>query len=222
MTAPVHIEVVSDIVCPWCYIGKRRLHAAIEQFASRHADACSPTISWLPFQLNPTMPPEGMSRAHYLQRKFGSQDGGSLYERVKTEGTKEGISFAFDRITRQPNTLKLHALIAVAAQFGWQDALQDVFMQAYFTAGADLTDDVQITHAAASAGLSIEVIHATITNRAALKSAADLDAELRSQGITGVPFFLFNRQFAVSGAQSSAVLLQAMERAQGSASSAAR
>jgi predicted DsbA family dithiol-disulfide isomerase len=216
MSTPLHIEVVSDIVCPWCYIGKRRLEAALKLFAAKHPSKPAPKISWLPFQLNPSLPPAGMSRADYLQRKFGSADGGGMYERVKSEGAKEGIAFAFERIERQPNTLKLHALVAVAAQFGLQDALKEAFMQAYFIDALDMTSDVQIARVAVGAGLSIETIHATITSREALQSASKLDAELRSQGITGVPFFLFNRQLAVSGAQDAQVLLQAIEQASGS------
>lgn len=216
MSAAIHIEVVSDIVCPWCYIGKRRLEAALKLFAAQQPDAATPKVSWLPFQLNPKMPPEGMSRADYLQRKFGSADGGGMYERVKAEGAKEGLDFQFDRIERQPNTLKMHALVAVAAQFGVQDVLKEAFMRAYFVEALDMTNDVNVARVAASAGLSIESIHATITSREALQSAADLDAELRQHGITGVPFFLFNRKLAVSGAQSAEVLLQAIEQASGS------
>ena len=214
------IDIVSDVVCPWCYIGKRRLEAALKLFAERHPDQAAPALRWLPFQLNPDMPETGMSRADYLQRKFGKPDGGGIYERVSLEGHKEGLVFAFERIQRQPNTLKAHALIAAAFEAGenginHQPAVKEALMQAYFMQGADLTDEASVQRIATRAGLPESIAQTALQDRAAQQAVADQDAELRRIGINGVPFFIFNRQIGVSGAQAPEALLQAMEQALG-------
>jgi predicted DsbA family dithiol-disulfide isomerase len=210
---PLQLEVVSDIVCPWCYIGKRRMEAALELFAKAHPTEAAPEVSWLPFQLNPDMPADGMSRADYLQRKFGSADGGGIYERVSGEGKKEGLNFNFKAIARQPNTLKAHALVAAAQPLGVQAQVKEALMKAYFCEAADLTQDAQLIAIASGAGMSPEAAHAVLQNIAAHQEVAEQDAELRRIGISGVPFFIINRKFGVSGAQPPEALLTALEQA---------
>jgi predicted DsbA family dithiol-disulfide isomerase len=212
-SAPLHLEIVSDVVCPWCHIGKRRLEAALKLFAQAQPDQPEPQLSWLPFQLNPDMPAGGMSRADYLQRKFGSPDGGGIYERVSTEGHKEGLAFDFKSIARQPNTLKAHALIAAAAGTPVQAVLKEALMIAYFMRGQDLTSDAVLAQIASSAGLASDTARAVLQDSAAHQAAAEQDAELRGLGISGVPFFIINRKFGVSGAQPAEALLAAMEQA---------
>ncbi|MBS7807301.1 DsbA family oxidoreductase [Variovorax sp. PCZ-1] len=216
-TSPIQLEIVSDIVCPWCYIGKRRMEAALALFAASHPDQPKPQVSWLPFQLNPDMPQAGMSRADYLQRKFGTSDGGGVYERVRGEGKKEGLDFNFSAIQRQPNTLRAHALLAAALQADETAALQaqlkEAFMKAYFCEGADLTQDATLLKIATEAGMPAEAANAVLTNTAAHEEAAAQDAELRRIGISGVPFFILNRKFGVSGAQPPEALLAAIEQA---------
>jgi predicted DsbA family dithiol-disulfide isomerase len=214
-TTPLQLEIVSDIVCPWCYIGKRRMEAALALFAKAHSDQPAPQVSWLPFQLNPDMPAAGMSRADYLQRKFGSPDGGGIYERVSSEGTKEGLAFDFKSIARQPNTLKAHALVAAALPLGVQAQVKEELMKAYFCEGADLTQDAQLQKIASAAGMPAEVVHTVLQDTASHQEVADQDAELRRIGISGVPYFILNRQIGVSGAQSPKNLLAAMEEAAG-------
>ncbi len=244
-TAPLLIEIASDVVCPWCYIGKRRLEAALQLFAAAHPEQAAPHISWLPFQLNPDMPAQGMSRADYLQRKFGSADGGGVYERVSSEGRKEGLAFDFKAITRQPSTLKAHALIAAAAHAPTsastsaptsastlergsaltltpasaplQGQLKEALMVAYFMQGQDLSSDAVLTHIATSAGLGAAATQAALQDTAAQEAIATQEAQLRNLGISGVPFFIINRQFGVSGAQPPEALLAAMEQALGEA-----
>jgi predicted DsbA family dithiol-disulfide isomerase len=210
---PLQIEIVSDVVCPWCYIGKRRLESALQLLAQAHPDQPKPYVSWLPFQLNPDMPTAGMSRADYLQRKFGSSDGGGIYERVSAEGQKEGLAFDFKSITRQPNTLKAHALIAAAADTPVQAVLKEALMIAYFMQGQDLASDTVLAHIASSAGLPSDTAHAVLQDTTAHQAVAEQDAELRGLGISGVPFFIINRKFGVSGAQPAEALLAAMEQA---------
>jgi predicted DsbA family dithiol-disulfide isomerase len=213
----IHIEVVSDIVCPWCYIGKRRLEQALVLFAQQHPDIEAPQLSWLPFQLNPDLPAQGMSRADYLQRKFGASDGGGVYERVSAEGKKEGLDFNFSAIARQPNTLKSHALIAAAAAaaLGIQSQLKEALMQAYFMQGADMTDDAQLLRIAVQSGMPQAEAERVLRDPAGLQAIAELDADIRQQGINGVPFFILNRRIGISGAQPPQALLAAMEQALG-------
>jgi predicted DsbA family dithiol-disulfide isomerase len=210
---PLQLEIASDIVCPWCYIGKRRMEAALALFAKAHPDQPAPEVSWLPFQLNPDLPAAGMSRADYLQRKFGSPDGGGIYERVSGEGKKEGLDFNFSAIQRQPNTLKAHALVAAALALGLQAQVKEALMRAYFCEGADLTQDASLQKIASAAGMPPEAAHAVLQDTASHFEAAAQDTELRRIGISGVPFFIINRQIGVSGAQSPENLLAAMEQA---------
>jgi predicted DsbA family dithiol-disulfide isomerase len=212
-TTALQIDIVSDVVCPWCYIGKRRLEAALRLFADQHPAQPAPALNWLPFQLNPDMPAAGMSRADYLQRKFGSSDGGGIYERVSGEGYKEGLAFDFKSIARQPNTLKAHALIAAALALGVQAQVKEALMKAYFCEGADLTQDAVLQKIATSAGMPPEAAHAVLQDTASQQEVAEQDAELRRIGISGVPYFILNRQIGVSGAQSPENLLAAMEQA---------
>ena len=205
----LHIDIASDIVCPWCYIGKRHLEQALELYADEYPSADAPTMAWLPFQLNPDMPPEGMSREEYVERKFG-RPAHEVYERVRTAGEAVDIAFAFDSIERQPNTIKAHALVDLAAQFDRQSQVKEALMQAYFCNGADLTDDAELGGIATRCGVPVEAVIQRLQDTSALQRIATQDAKLRELGITGVPFFIFNQKVVVSGAQPAEALLDAM------------
>ncbi len=213
----LRIEVVSDVVCPWCYIGKRRMETALDLFAKAHPEQPASHVSWLPFQLNPDLPDSGMSRRDYLQRKFGSPDGGGIYERVSGEGKKDGLDLDFKAIARQPNTLKAHALLAAALKSdetgGRQNILKEALLKAYFCEGADLTQDATLQRIATQAGMPPEASHVVLQDKAAQQEVAAQDAELRRIGINGVPFYIINRQYGISGAQPPEALLTAMEQA---------
>ncbi len=217
MPATLQLEIASDIVCPWCYIGKRRLEKALALFAANYPDQSAPRVSWLPFQLNPDLPPEGMRRDDYLQRKFGSADGGGMYERVSAEGRKESLDFDFSAITRQPNTLRAHALLAAALKSDESGALQaklkEALMKAYFCEGADLTQEAVLLRIAANAGMPLDAANFALHDTAVHQDIAAQDAELRRIGISGVPFFIINRSISVAGAQPSDALLVAFEQA---------
>jgi predicted DsbA family dithiol-disulfide isomerase len=185
----------------------------LQMFADKHPTQPTPTLRWLPFQLNPDMPASGMSRADYLQRKFGSPDGGGIYERVSSEGRKEGLAFDFAAIARQPNTLQAHALIEAAYATGIQAAMKEALMKAYFCEGADLSSDATLLAIAQSAGMPLEAAHAVLQDTSAHADIANQEAEMRRIGISGVPFFILNRKIGVSGAQSPENLLAAMEQA---------
>jgi predicted DsbA family dithiol-disulfide isomerase len=208
----LHIDIASDIVCPWCYIGKRHLEQALVMYADEYPHAEAPTIAWMPFQLNPDMPADGMSREEYVQRKFG-RPASEVYERVRTAGEAVEIPFAFDSIVRQPNTIKAHALVDLAAQFDKQPQVKEALMHAYFCDGADLTDDAELGSIATRCGVPVEAVIERLQDKAALARIAEQDAKLRELGITGVPFFIINQKIAVSGAQPAEQLLAAMVQA---------
>jgi predicted DsbA family dithiol-disulfide isomerase len=207
------IDVVSDVVCPWCYIGKRRLEGALGLYAKAHPDAPAPTVTWRPFQLNPGMPDEGMSRAEYVQRKFGAR-GGAVYDRVTAVGREVGIPFAFDRIARQPNTLAAHSLIELAETRGAQDALVEALFRAYFLDGVDLTARENLVAIATGAGLDRAEVETWLDDKNARDLAGAEDQRAREIGIEGVPFFIFNGRVAISGAHPAETLLDAMRQAE--------
>ena len=212
-SAPLHITVVSDVVCPWCYIGKRHLEAALDLFHAAHPDQATPEIEWSAFQLNPTMPIEGMDRETYVATKFGGNRD-AVMERMTAAGLNAGIAFQFDGIQKQPNTLALHALIAAADTQGQQTAIVERLFQANFLEGIDLTDGPAIISLMIPLGLSPEVIADCLdTQGTPQANAAATDAHWRSLQVQGVPLFVFDRQWAVSGAQPPDALAQAMTHA---------
>jgi len=198
------IEVVSDVICPWCYIGKRRLERALATLDGELAAE----IRWLPFQLNPGMPREGMPRAEYRQRKFGSLERGrELDARVAEEGKGEGIAFAFDRIERTPNTIAAHALVGLAGEQNAQGAVVDALFRAYFEEARDIGDAAVLQEIAARCGVS------GWPRRQDLTAVAELEHEMRGLGIQAVPTFIFARKLGVSGAHPPAQLAAAMREA---------
>lgn len=206
------IDVISDVVCPWCFIGKRRLEGALEQWARAHPGQPAPKVQWRPFQLNPTLPEAGMSRREYVQRKFGDQ-GAANYARVAAVGKEVGIPFAFDAIERQPNTLAAHALIGAAGELGIQDAVVEALFHAYFIEGRDMTDRATLVEVAGRGGMTADQANAVLDSADARETAALEDERAREIGVSGVPFFIFNGRLAVSGAHPAETLLQAMTEA---------
>ncbi|BDU58117.1 DSBA oxidoreductase [Limnohabitans sp. MORI2] len=209
------IDVVSDVVCPWCYVGKRRLERALALLAVQHPDV-DPVVQWHTFQLNPDMPPEGMARAYYVSRKFG-EDASAIYDRVAAVGKEVGIAFAFDNISRQPNTVVAHSLIAVSEPGLQQDAMVEAFFKAYFIDGLDLTEASVLMDVAQSAGMDRAAAEQHLQNSALHSQTIDSDKAAREMGITGVPFFIFNRQVGLSGAHEAETLLQGMVEAMNAA-----
>ena len=209
------IDVVSDVVCPWCYVGKRRLERALALLAVQHPDV-DPVVQWHTFQLNPEMAPEGMARADYVSRKFGDE-AGAIYDRVAAVGKEVGIPFAFDNISRQPNTVVAHSLIAVSEPGLQQDAMVEAFFKAYFIDGLDLTEASVLMDIAESAGMDRAEAETHLQNSALHSQTIDSDKAAREMGITGVPFFIFNRQVGLSGAHEAETLLQGMVEAMNAA-----
>lgn len=207
MTAsPIVIDIVSDVVCPWCFLGKRRLEKALAMFPDQRF-----AVHWRPFQLDPTIPREGMSRQVYLERKFGAARLATLHDPLIAAGKAEGIPFAFDKITRSPNTLNAHRLIRWADDAGRQNEMVERLFNLYFIEGGDLGDNVTLIKAAIDAGLDGMLVTQL------LATDADLDpviAEINSAqeiGITGVPTFIFAQRYGLPGAQPPEILRRAIE-----------
>ncbi len=199
----IEIEVASDVVCPWCYIGKKRLEKAIALLDGE----VKPRIRWLPFQLNPSMPKEGVPRAEYRKAKFGSLERSrALDARVIAEGKGEGIDFAFERIERTPNTSQAHRLIALAED---QDSVVNALFKAYFEEAKDIGDPQVLAGIAAQCGVQGWPQEA---EKRALDVAA-LEQEVRSLGISAVPTYIFARRLGVAGAYPPQQLADAMRQA---------
>ena len=212
--APLTIDIVSDLVCPWCYIGKRKLEAALALPGAAGLPAVE--LRWHPFQLNPDIPAEGISRKQYLEDKFGGpQRAAEIYERVRAAGRGAGLELHIDGITLQPNTLAAHALIAFAQQAGSVVAsdVKERLLKAYFVDNRFIGSADVLTEIAREAGLDAQAAHAFVTDPLELQTVAQADAQARGMGVNGVPFFIFNQKLSISGAQDPAILLAAMQQA---------
>ena len=201
------------MVCPWCYIGKRRLEAALELYRKQRPDAPAPEVAFHPFELNPDMPREGITRADYIAKKFGAR-GYSSHDRLVHAGAQLGIAFAFDKIARQPNTLATHALIEAARRKGVQGAVKEAMLKAFFVDSQDLTDEKTLVRIAAGAGLDVKDAEAAVADESLRSAVAEEEEKARAMGVSGVPFFIFNGKIAVEGAQPPEVLLEAMPDAE--------
>ena len=193
----MHIDIVSDVICPWCFIGKRRLEKALALRPELAVD-----ITWRPFQLNPDMPAEGIERQAYLAAKFGSDaHAGRIYANVTEAGATVDIPFAFDRIRRTPNTRDAHRLVRYAAGEDRTDAVVEGLFRAYFIDGRDIGDRAVLAEIAGEVGLDRAEAAAWLEGAAALDQMLAEDRSARRLGINAVPCFIFERQYAVSGAQ---------------------
>ncbi len=191
----MQLDIFSDTICPWCYVGKRRLARAM---ARRPQPKLA--VRWRAFQLNPGMPPEGMDRDRYIDAKFGSPERAKrIYEAVGAVGASEGIDFNFEGIRRTPNTLMSHRLLRKAASSGLQDALLDWLFQAYFIDGRDIGSVRVLAEIAEAVGFPDAEGFLAGNNEGEEVRAED--ALARRQGINGVPCFIFNQRFLLSGAQ---------------------
>jgi predicted DsbA family dithiol-disulfide isomerase len=205
---PIRIDVISDVVCPWCFIGKRRLEKAL---ALR--PGVTVEVHWRPYFLNDWIPREGMSREQYLTTKFGSPERyKGIAQRVAAAAAEEGLTYAADKMKRQPNTLDCHRLIRWAEGVGKAADMKQKLMDLYFTQGADLTDRDTLVKAAADVGLDADTVRPALASD---QDVAEIEQEAQSAkaaGIEGVPCFIFGGKFAVSGAQSPEYLADAIDR----------
>jgi predicted DsbA family dithiol-disulfide isomerase len=208
----IRIDIVSDVICPWCYIGKRRLERALAAEPPGSFE-----VGWRPFQLNPEMPAEGMSRKDYLRAKFGESDGGDRYRHVIAAGLEEGIPFAFDRMQRTPNTVRAHRLNRFAERAGKQDAVVEALFLAYFVKALDVGDVDVLVDVAAGCGLDAAWVRDYLVSEEDDALIREEDAFARKIGIHGVPCFVVDRKFMVSGAQPPETFAQVFQRVRESA-----
>jgi len=209
------IDVVSDVVCPWCYIGKRRLEAALARLRESEPDLPI-QVRWHPFQLNPDLPAEGIDRRQYVETKFGGPERArQVYARVGAAGETVGIPFAFNAIQRQPNTLDAHRLVAWAQSRneGDPEALVEALFRAYFLEGRYVGDREELVRLAQAAGYDPTDARAFLDSDEMKDAIADADRRARTMGISGVPFFIFGGKTALSGAQEPEALLDAIAQA---------
>jgi predicted DsbA family dithiol-disulfide isomerase len=205
----LRVDIVSDVICPWCYIGKRRFDQALALVGARHRVA----VTWRPFQLNPGMPAEGMARADYLKVKFGSAERiREIYDTIVEAGAAEGIAFAFDRIQRTPNTLEAHRLIRLGQGLDRQDAVVEAVFRAYFIEGRNIGDLETLIGIAAEAGIDARAAARYLASDADRELVQGEDDAARQMGIQGVPCFIFEEQYPISGALEPAVLAGALDR----------
>ncbi len=203
------VDIVIDTICPWCYVGKRRFSRALE--LSPQDDL---RVGWRAFQLNPDMSEAGMERDLYTVCKFGSKDKARpLFQTLEEAGHKEGIEFHFNRINRIPNTLNSHRLIRFAAAFDLQTRVVEALFHAYFSVGRDIGDRAELAGIGESAGLDREeVLEFLESGRDSDKIVAEDDLA-RRLGINGVPSFIINRRYAISGAQAPEVIAKLFDLA---------
>jgi predicted DsbA family dithiol-disulfide isomerase len=206
----LRIDIFSDFICPWCYIGKQRLSRALVQLgAESQAD-----VHWLSFQLNPAMPREGMDRKAYRTAKFGSwAHSQALDAQVADAGIAEGIRFDFDRMTRTPNTLMAHRLAAVGRQQSVEGFIVERLFQAYFEEGRDIGSIDVLVAIAVESGIDGEQAQQYLESDETVHAVEREEARARKLGITGVPFFVINDAYAVSGAQPAEVLAASFRKA---------
>ena len=204
MAKTLLIEIASDVICPWCYIGKRRFERALALLQGE-VDA---RVTWLPFQLNPDMPAGGVARAEYRRTKFGSAERSkALDARVAQEGAEEGIEFAFERMQRTPNTLAAHRLIDLAQSQERAGPVVDALFRAYFEEARDIGDAEVLSDIAAACGVE------RWPEGANADRVAEFEERVRNLGISGVPTFIFERKTGLSGAYPPQQLAAAIRQA---------
>lgn len=203
------IEVVSDVICPWCFIGKRRLEKALA-LLDNPSDV---QVVWRPFQLNPRMPPEGMERRAYRTAKFGSWERSlALDAQVAEAGRGEGIVFAFDRMQRTPNTLDAHRLLWLAGNLGVQGGVAESLFRGYFTTGADLNDRPTLIALAAEGGVPAAEAGRLLAGDEGRAEGQAEEARYMALGVSGVPSYFLDGTPAFSGAVEPRMLADAIRR----------
>jgi predicted DsbA family dithiol-disulfide isomerase len=200
------VDVTSDVICPWCYIGKRRLENAIAAYGG----------PVLPYQLNPTMPKEGISRKEYRIRKFGSWERSlELDAKVIAVGETEGTHFASDRIERTPDTVDAHRLFWLAEQQGRQNAVVEALFVAYFTEGRDIADRQTLIDVVAETRLERQLAEAMLNSEEGMDAIKEAEELSQPHQVSGVPFFIINNEITLAGAQQPDVFLDAFRQAVG-------
>jgi predicted DsbA family dithiol-disulfide isomerase len=195
----IELDIFSDTICPWCYIGKKRLEKAI----NNHKDI-KIKQTWRPFQLNPGIPPDGMDRQEYLISKFGSADAAkTVYDNIYDEGLKEGINFNFDSIQTTPNSFNSHRLLALAYKKGNQENVLSNLFESYFLNGEDIGDPNILLNIAIKHQIDAEDFKSYLSDQENIEPLANEEIQAKKMGISSIPTFIVNKQIVVNGAQTS-------------------
>jgi predicted DsbA family dithiol-disulfide isomerase len=206
----LRIDIVSDAICPWCYIGKRQLERALTNLAD---EGLRFSVHWNPFQLNPDMPKEGRDRAAYRAQKFGSTERAkALDERVAGAAAAVGLGFRMDLMLRTPNTLDAHRLIWLAGKEGVQDAVMEAVFAAYFIQGRDIGDTAVLADCAAQAGMDQTSVQGFLAGDVAAKEMLAADRAAREAGVNGVPSFFLDGYALFSGAMPAETMVEALRK----------
>lgn len=203
----ISIDVISDVICPWCFLGKRRLDKAIALLAGVKIE-----VNWRPFFLDPTIPAEGMSRRTYLENKFGTERLKTIHDPLIAAGKADGVPYAFDKITRTPNTMDAHRLIRWSHASGKQHDVSERLFMAYFNGGLDIGDRTMLAKIAGEAGMDVSDVSTKLDSDA---DVAAVNAEVEHayrMGVTGVPCFIFAQKQGLMGAQPAEVLAEAINQ----------
>lgn len=203
------IQIVSDVVCPWCYVGKRRLERALAERPGLEV-----AIRWLPYQLSPELPREGVDRAAYYAEKFGTDRAGAIRERMRQTAAAEGLRFETGPGARAPNTLSAHVLLLWAGEEPGidQGGVAERLFAAHHSLNQDIGDPAVLARIAGEAGMDARRVEADLRAGRDEDRVQAMIAEAQRLGVSGVPFFIFNRQYAVSGAQPPDALLEVIDR----------
>lgn len=205
----MRIDIIFDTICPWCYVGKRRLEKALAQ-----RPLVRPEIRWRPFLLNPDMPPRGIDRKTYLEGKFGGPYRvKQMYAAVAAAGEQEGISFDFEQIARTPDSLPSHRLIRLAASMGCAGLAVETLFSAYFTQGVDIGDESELLRIGMELGLARAAIGRALHDEEDTNKILSENGRSHRLGINGVPSYVFNDNYALAGAQESDIFLRLIDLA---------
>ena len=195
----IELDIFSDTVCPWCYIGKKRLENALNKYKNLEIKQ-----TWRPFQLNPGMPPDGMDRQEYLISKFGSSDAAkTVYENIYEEGVKEGINFNFDLIEVTPNSFNSHRLLALGYQANIQEKVLDDLFESYFLHGKDIGDPNILLQIAIKHNIDAEDFKSYLSDQENIEPLANEEIQAKKMGIKSIPTYIVNKQIVINGAQTS-------------------
>ena len=205
--ASITVDIVSDVACPWCYVGKRKFEAALEQWKGAPVE-----VNWHPYQLDPSLPKEGITRDTYLLQKFGTlENTKGMTDRLTEVGKEVGIDFDFGENWTAFNTLHLHQLLHVAGQEGFKPELKERFLKAYFEDLNPLNQSEVLYSILADFGWNAEKVDQIIRDTSIAESVQAEIAHYQKRGVSGVPFFILNNQYGISGAQPTEVFLEALQ-----------
>ncbi len=207
----MQIKMFSDTICGWCYIGKERLNQALEQL-----NLSTSIVTNLPFQLNPSMPKDGMERINYIKSKFGSiENAKPMYDNMIMQGEQENLQIKLDKIKRTPNTVKSHLLVDLARKYKVENNVITDLFESYFTKAKDIGDEDVLMFVAKKNKLSTDEVKEYLNKEENIKKINKMDDVAKEMGITGVPFYIFNDQLSISGAQSVDYLIEAIKKSNG-------